>query len=402
MEHSLRKTGFRRLFVLVGIGLVLLVIGIAWRLIATDTIAQWRAEKMPDEALAKVAAEANPPVPFVLEWAKRLEAGSHAAEAERVYSRACELAPSRSDAWIGFGRTAILAGDWGKAELVLAKTVEQWPDSADAHFTYATVLSSTFRFRKAIEQLKAGLKYSPNRGEAFQTLGDLELREGDSAAAAEAYAQAAKLMPKAKGLHGRYGAALVSTGKYEQAQKELDSALKEDPSDMNARFNLGKALANSKSDQEHIHALQELNRVVQFSENKSRAYVEAAHIWLNEGDRSNAIQALEHAFDMNPMNIDMLNLLIKAYQEDGRPVEADRTRKALERAKTLTDRRNAVLSRLDEGQDVVNNLLLLGQVDLNGTNVNEARMAFQAARCLDPGNVEAARLLQTMAKKSSQ
>jgi tetratricopeptide (TPR) repeat protein len=389
----------RRLAALVACGLVLLAIGVAWRIFATGQITQWQATKLSDDALARAAADPRAPAPYVMEWAKRLEAAGRSREAERVYSRAAETAPANAEAWVGFGRTAFVAGDWGRADTLLAKTVQQFPESANAHFTYASVLASTFRVRKAIEQLRLGLKIEPARGEAYETLGDLEMREGDAAAAADAYATAVKLLPKARGLRSRYGSALVGAGRYGPGQKELEAALAEDPSDVNARFSHGKALANSGKDTDRAQALLELNRVVAFSTNKSRAYVEAARIWLADGDRGNAIQALEHAFDLNPYNYEMLEMLSAAYKAEGRPGDASRVLKALDHSHALTDERLAVLSKIEADADLVNNLLLLARVDLKGSNVIEARTAIEAAIRLDPTNADAQRALKQIAAK---
>jgi tetratricopeptide (TPR) repeat protein len=399
MVPSSHNTARRRLWILIASGLALLGMGCVMRFIATDRIAQWRAERLPAEALAKATREANAPFPFVFEWAKRLEASARFAEAERVYSRAMEIGPTHVEAWLGFGRTAFAARDWGRSSAALGKTVEQWPDNAEARFTFAAVLASTFRVRKAIEQMKVGVKLNPDKGEAFQTLGDLEMRAEDYAAAVEAYAHAKALMPKAKRLQSRYGAALVNAGKYVQAQAELEAALKDDPSDINARFDMGRALARTGKEEDRPRAMQELNRVVEFSQNKSRAYMEAARIWLREGDRGNAIQGLEHAFDLNPYNPEILKLLAQAYADEGRQAEAQKVRKALDQAQTLLDERNRILSRLEADEEVVVNLIRLGRVDRSAHNLVEAQSAFEAASFLDPGNTDAARELKTAAQK---
>lgn len=399
MERTPPKAPRKRLLMLLAGGLVLLGIGVVWRLMATDAVTEWRAARLSDDGLAREAAQPGAPVTFVLEWGKRLEANARFPEAERVYSRAMEIAPDRAEAWLGLGRAAIATRDWGRANAALAKAVEQWPESADAHFTYASVLAGTFRTRKAIEQLKLGINLDASRGKALLTLGDLQMTEGEAAAAAESYARARKLLPKEKGLQGRYGAALVSVGKFVQAKAELEAALKEDPSDMNARFNLGKALAGTGNDVDRATALRELNRVIEFSNNKSGAYTEAGRMWLAEGDGGNAIQALEHAHDFNPENLDTLALLAKAYKENGRQAEAGKISMALAQAKSLQDERASILSKLDAGEDNIGNLIRLGRVDIRAHKLTEAHRALEAATLLDPNNADAASELKNMTLK---
>jgi cytochrome c-type biogenesis protein CcmH/NrfG len=383
-------------------GLILLVIAGTLRLFGTDTLTRWKASRLSDDALATVAKGTNAPYPYVFEWARRLEAGGRLPEAQRVYVRAMELAPTNVEPWVGVGRTAFAVGDWGKSAAVLGKTVEQWPDNAQAHFAYAAVLASTFRVRKAIEQMQSGIKLNPAKGEAYVTLGELETREGNAAAAADAYAQARKLVPNTKRLQSFYGGALVNAGRYLEAQPVLEAALKEDPSDINARFDMGKALANDGKEADRSRAMQELNRVVEFSQNKSRAYLEAARVWLREGDRGNGIQALEHAYDLNPNNVDVLTLMVQAYNAEGRHMEAQKVQRTLDQAQAIADEHKGVLARLDADEDVVPNLIRLGRIDVKMGNFLEAQTAFVAAAALDPGNADAARELKSVAAKLHQ
>ena len=230
-------------------------------------------------------------------------------------------------------------------------------------------------------------------------MGDLEMREGDAPAAVDAYAQALKLMPQAKHLHSHYGAALVTAGRYAPGLAELETALKDDPSDVNARFDLGKALANNGKEADRSRAMKELNRVVQFSENKSRAYMEAGRLWLREGEHNNAIPFLESANELSPYNVDVLTLLTKACIDDNRQAEAQRMRKALDDAQQLSAEHTKILSDLESGTDLVGNLLLLGRLDRSMQNLLEAQSAFEAAAYLEPDNLQAKRELKSLAAK---
>ncbi len=207
-------------------------------------------------------------------------------------------------------------------------------------------------------------------------------------------------MPKDEKVHSYYGSALLVSGKYDQAQAELDTALTEDPSDINARFDMGKALAYSGKPDDRPRAMQELNRVLKFSVNKSRAYTEAGRIWLKEKERGNAIQDLEQAYQLNQTNVDMLQLLEQAYSEDGQREAAARIGVVLARAQKFADARTSILAGLDTGKDVVGGLIQLGRVDREMDNRTEATSAFEAAVRLDPSNAEAAAELKAKPPKA--
>ncbi|HLJ55475.1 MAG TPA: tetratricopeptide repeat protein [Chthonomonadaceae bacterium] len=392
--------GRRRLALLLAVGLVVVAAGAVWRVVATGAVSQWQAARMSDAALELAAGQPHAPAAVLMERGKRLESNGRFVDAERCYASAVQVAPERADAWIGFGRTAVAARDWARANETLAKAVEQWPDKADAHFTYASILAGTLRTKRAIEQLKLGIARDPARGAALETLGDLQMSAGDAAGAAESYERARKLMPNEKGLRSRLGAALVTAGQAAKARPELEAALKDDPADNTARFFMGKALAQSKDDQDRARAFRELNRVIGFSTNKNGVYVEAARLWLAEGDRPNAVQSLEHAYDLNPYNVDTLTLLTQAYTEDGRPLEAARYQKELETAKALADERTKVKAKIEADADPAPDLVALGQVDLRAHNTAEARAAFDAAALLEPGNRAALEALKAMEKEA--
>jgi cytochrome c-type biogenesis protein CcmH/NrfG len=381
------------------IGFVLVVIGFVARITLTGAYASWRAARMPDDALEASAAKPDASYPYVVAWAHRLEARSKFEDGERAYERAMVLRPTAVDAWCGYGRSAFGAGDWGKAEAELRKTVDQWGDNPDARFAYAALLTSTFRLHPAIDQTQAGLRRDPQNGQAWLTLGELDMRVGDAPAAVDAYSKANKLIPNAPKVHSYYGSALLSAGKFEQAKVELETALKVDPSDINARFDMGKALAYGGKKEDRPRAMQELNRVVKFSVNKSRAYMEAGRIWLRDNERGNAIQDLEQAYQLNKTNTDMLNLLMQAYSDDGQRVEAAKVGVVLARAQKLADERTAILAGLDSGKDVVSSLIKLGRVDRDLDNPIEARSAFEAAAHLDPDNADAASELNAIPPK---
>jgi len=122
-------------------------------------------------------------------------------------------------------------------------------------------------------------------------------------------------------------------------------------------------------------------------------------MWLSEGDRGNALQALEHAYDYFPYNVDTLTMLAKAYEDDGRQADAAKIRAARDKAKALADERTAIKSRLDAGEDLVGNLIRLGGVDRDAHNLSEAASAFTAANLLDPGNANAVKGLDSLTPK---
>jgi tetratricopeptide (TPR) repeat protein len=388
-----------RVFLLTG--LLLVCAGVILRLFSTGAVSRWQAARQSDETLAQSAARPDASYAVVAEWARRLEATSRFEEAERVYSRVMELGPTRVDAWNGFVRAALAAADWSRAEPVNRKAIELWPDNAEARFLLSSICARTFRLNEAIAQLQAGLRVDASNGEAWRTLGDLQMQLKNPREAADAYRKAMRLVPGAKHLRARHGEALGDAGNYDEAVRELNGALTEDPNDMNARFELGKVLVLRAKSADRAQALLELNRVAHFSTSKARAYYFAAQVWFREADYGNAAQALEHAYDENPYNADVLALLEEVYEKNGRRGDAEKIRKALATAQTLAAARATIIGEIQRGGPLVPSLVQLGKTDMNANNPIEAGTAFAAALLMDRGCAEASaglRQLRTGAK----
>jgi len=137
-------------------------------------------------------------------------------------------------------------------------------------------------------------------------------------------------------------------------------------------------------------AMRELNRSANFSSKKARAYVEAAKIWLHQGNRGDAIQALERAVDKGNPNPDTLRLLVDAYRKEGRIVDADRASAEMARLDAIVAKRKEILDKIQSGEDLVPNLVRLGNASAELRDGLESLAAFEAALRLDPKNKGAA------------
>jgi len=375
----MKKRKFGRIPLFLGLGVLFGIAALALRLLATGELARWQARRMPQEALSSAAARPDASYALVLELARRLEADGRFREAGREYQRAAELRPTAREAWVGWGRSAYEAGDWKSATAVLGRAVEVWPGDAETRFAYAAVLGGSYRHRAARDQLREALRHDPRKAEAWQTLGDLEMALENPLGAVDAYGRVRKLDPKNRESQVRLGGALVAAGRWEDARRELEASLKEDPSDMNARYHLASALVSTGREEDRVQGLLEFSRVAAFTEDKGRVWVRLAEVSLKHGNAADAAQALEHAYDYNPYDVDALQALVRVYRQQKRLAEARRFEPELQRLQGLVARERQAQQRIGEGQDVPGNLLELGRVLMELRRPAEARAALQAA-----------------------
>lgn len=267
-----------RLVEVCAIGLLLIAGGLAVRVVASGQFETWRASRMSDRELVRALGAPKPRFAVVYERAVRLERAGDLAPAAALYERAATINPASASAWVGWGRVAFEVGDWTRAGAVLQRAVGLFSENADAHFTYAAVLGGTLRSRAAQTELQAGLRINPERVAAWQTLGDTELELGRPEAAVTAYRRAIRQGLSTSGLHTALGHALLDAGQAAEALKELDVALRLDPSSVTARYYVGAALAGSPRPEDHTRALKELNRVVAFRGDVAGAWYQCARV----------------------------------------------------------------------------------------------------------------------------
>ena len=137
--------------------------------------------------------------------------------------------------------------------------------------------------------------------------------------------------------HGNLGAALLSTGRVDEAISELEKALALSPNYAEAHSNLGTALAQrGRLDQ----AIPHLRKAIEYSPQDANSQRNLALALLMAGTPTEGVLVGEQAVKLsNGKDPTMLSLLSRLYAETGRMTEALRTaRQALALAAQRNDR----------------------------------------------------------------
>jgi tetratricopeptide (TPR) repeat protein len=383
--HSTPNPRSRRWITLVLSALVLCSAAYYFRTVATGELDRKLLAKLSDDQVAQRAGQQKPEFEAVMEWAKRLEVAGKTEEARRVYGRAVELRSTEVRAWSGWSRATYSSGDWGESERILDHAIPLWPKNPDLLLVRAALYASTGRSRAAREDLQVALQSLPDNAPAWQSLGDLQFEAEDFKGAEASYGKAMRLAPSTY-LNFRHGACLTRVGKPKDALKEINAALTQDPSDVEARYYLGEALAATGTDDERAQALREFNRAVTFSPDKARPWVRVAEIWMREGNYGDAGQALERAVDSNPSNLEAVRKLVEVYKKDGRHAEADRFERELKRLEKLEQRKQALEVELEAGRNVSANLAKHARLNYAFGDLKGAHDDMIGAVNLEPKN----------------
>ena len=129
----------------------------------------------------------------------------------------------------------------------LKAAIDAKPDYAEAHYALGTVLQQQGNLDAAIESYRQALKYVPNAPEIHNSLGTALTRKGDKDAAQVEFQEAARLNKIKSNMQAAVfatntGIALLKEGKVDAAIERFEAAIKLDPTNAQAYYNLARAL----------------------------------------------------------------------------------------------------------------------------------------------------------------
>src|ERR1017187_6829023 len=193
----------------------------------------------------------------------------------------------------------------------------------------AMIASEDDREADARELLKKVLQLDPKSPTALRQLGELELKAGDYASAAQHLKGALEVRPDDATAAFYEGQALGKTHDLPGARDALEASLKLMPSQLQARLLLGQiylALKNAPAAEDQFEAALLLHA------HSLEAQIGVAKALIAEGNLKAALQQLEPLTGAQSNSAEAFDLLARAYTGLGRMAEA---RKAESRARML-------------------------------------------------------------------
>ena len=197
----------------------------------------------------------------------------------------------------------------------------------------AMIASEDDRETDARESLKKVLQLDPKSPTALRQLGELELKAGDYASAAQHLKGALEVRPDDATAAFYEGQALEKTHDLPGARDALEASLKLMPSQLQARLLLGQiylALKNAPAAEDQFEA------ALLLKSNSLEAQIGAAKALIAEGNLKAALQQLDPLTGAQSNSAEAFDLLAQAYTGLGKIVEA---RQAESRAKVLRGRK---------------------------------------------------------------
>lgn len=151
------------------------------------------------------------------------------------------------------------------------------------------------------------------------------MNEGNTKAAIEQYREALRIDPRVSGAHFELGEAILQdslkTASQEEARKEFESALQQNPNDEKAECWLGAlAFLQGRTDD----ALRRYTHALELNPQDASAQVGAAKVQISLGHQKQALEHLLDAVRIDPSSSNAHFQLSQLYRQMNRTADADR------------------------------------------------------------------------------
>jgi TolB-like protein/Flp pilus assembly protein TadD len=228
------------------------------------------------------------------------------AEALRRFQAAVDADPTFAPAYAGLAATYSALGlvfygeppSQTRAKTIVAarKALELDPELAEARALLANALQKDWHWAEAEAEYRRALELSPSDAAAHAGLADWLLCQGRTEEALASARRAQELDPRA--FNGnQVGWILFQARRYDEAIRELRTALAIQPNDPMTQWFLGFALVGARQFEEAIRALE---RAASLSDRSSAVLGVLVHAYAGAGRRKEALQILSELHRRRP------------------------------------------------------------------------------------------------------
>lgn len=260
----------------------------------------WRRASRAFEHLDKAMALApgNAEAQLALADAKRMQ-GDFAGAID-AYQRLIGSAPS-ADAYVGLALAHAVQNRSAEAVAALEKALSLDGDDPDVLFELGRRISGA----RAVELLRKALVGRPGWVEPELDLAIAQLRAGDAAGAEVALRAVRAKLPDNPVAVAQHASALVALGRYQEAEPELQKALKAIPNDYDAALALARLYEHTSR---HEEAFTQYRSAGDLNRESPEALLLAARLGLRLQRATLASALLEKALERAPKSAEALAL----------------------------------------------------------------------------------------------
>ena len=218
-----------------------------------------------------------------------------------AYSRAVELKPAYTEAWIGQGNTLLELKRYQEALEAYDKTIQLQPNYLEAWNGRGKALNYLQRSEEAIASFDSAIKIQPNNLEAWSERGNVQIKQQQYSEAITSFDKAVKIQPNNSLAWHKCGIALHNLHRYQEAVESYDKAIENKPDYAEAWYQRGNALINLQKSKE---AVESYDKAVQFQPNFQIAWYSKGTTLNNLRNFQEAVKSFDQAVKLNPDDYD--------------------------------------------------------------------------------------------------
>jgi tetratricopeptide (TPR) repeat protein len=270
------------------------------------------------------AVKATPAASTAVQKGMSLARSGRCAEALPLLQKTASHAPDKDikrDAGLAEVRCAMTMDRRAVAVSALQWLNQDFPDDPEVLYV-STHVYSDLSTRSAADLAKR----APQSYQAHELDAEALEMQGKWDQAAKQYERALQQNPNAPGLHFRLGRLLLSKPNpgpdmAEQAKKQFEAELKIDPYNAGAEYVLGEL---AREGQQWPDAVQHFSRATKLDAGFGDAFLGLGQSLMSSQQYAQAIAPLQEAVKLEPLNPATHYLLATAYSRTGRKQEADK------------------------------------------------------------------------------
>jgi Flp pilus assembly protein TadD len=287
-------------------------------------------------ALLRGAIASAPNDSGVLVSLGRLETASQDfAQARQHLNRAAALEPRSAEILAALAALESAEGNLTAALASLEKARALSPDSPMVLAQLALTAMRANQPRVAVEAAGALLRLNPDEPESLYLFGASSLQRGSLAAARDALERFVAQRPN--DARGCLALGITLAGQQDEteaARAQFERCLRLDPSNVEAKYQLGLVL---KSEGETAKAIKSLEDVIARSPQHANALRDLGALYLQSGDAARARAVLEKAVALNPQDAETHFQLSRVYNRLGESALAARHLELFQKLKGLSE-----------------------------------------------------------------
>lgn len=221
----------------------------------------------------------------------------HHERAHKIAADACERFRFDQSAFLHLGNLLHEQGKSDQALAAIRRSLDLQPESADAQYNYATILTALGRSSEAVDHFQASLRISPQSASAWNNLGGIYCEQKELQTAEKCFRTAIEHDPRLSEAHSNLGNVLQGQKRFEEAVDCYRRAIEARPDYAEAYRNMAQAFTWQLK---HREAQAAYEKAIEIRPDYFEAWNNLGIVFLNQRNWIKAEHCYREALRLNP------------------------------------------------------------------------------------------------------